>query len=194
MKDEILNTAERLFLKYGLRSVSIDDICNELHISKKTFYAYFKQKEQLVQEMLDESYRKRAEIKQVSDDERNIIDAILENSSYFVSKQSAAKRHLAFYYDLDKYYPTLHEGFKQKMRDLDRQYLADIIKKGITQGWFREDLNIEFTSILVAETINTLIARKIEGMVMADKIKATTDVLLRIVCNEKGMKYYMEKI
>ena len=52
VKNEILKTAGELFFKYGLRSVSIDDICNEMHISKKTFYVHFKQKDELVECLL----------------------------------------------------------------------------------------------------------------------------------------------
>ena len=53
LRAKILKTSGELFFKFGIRSVSIDDICNDLHISKKTFYTVFKQKDELVVELLD---------------------------------------------------------------------------------------------------------------------------------------------
>ena len=59
LRAKILKTAGELFFKFGIRSVSIDDICNELHISKKTFYTVFKQKDELVVELLDAMSQKK---------------------------------------------------------------------------------------------------------------------------------------
>lgn len=45
-------TANGLFSKYGVCEVSIDDICRKLCISKKTFYQYYAQKEDLVADVV----------------------------------------------------------------------------------------------------------------------------------------------
>jgi AcrR family transcriptional regulator len=52
-KTLIMNTAETLFLKYGFRRVSVDEICRSAKVSRKTFYVYFANKETLVIEILD---------------------------------------------------------------------------------------------------------------------------------------------
>ena len=48
LKDRILETAESLFDARGVRDVTIDDVCRQLSISKKTFYQFYAQKEDLV--------------------------------------------------------------------------------------------------------------------------------------------------
>ena len=48
MKKEIINIASILFLQYGCKNVTMDDIANEMSISKKTIYTYFKNKTDLV--------------------------------------------------------------------------------------------------------------------------------------------------
>ncbi len=53
IKEQITATAKELFLQYGIRSVSVDDICKELRMSKKTFYQYFGQKEELINHLLE---------------------------------------------------------------------------------------------------------------------------------------------
>ena len=51
-KCHIVKTAGEMFFRLGIRSVSIDDICRELGMSKKTFYVYFESKDELVAELL----------------------------------------------------------------------------------------------------------------------------------------------
>ena len=51
-RGHIIKTAGEMFFRLGIRSVSIDDICHELGMSKKTFYVYFESKDELVAQML----------------------------------------------------------------------------------------------------------------------------------------------
>ena len=51
-RNHIIKTAGELFFRLGIRSVSIDDICHELGMSKKTFYVYFASKDELIEQML----------------------------------------------------------------------------------------------------------------------------------------------
>ena len=44
MREKILDTAGNMFLNYGFKSVTMDDIANEIGISKKTIYKYFQNK------------------------------------------------------------------------------------------------------------------------------------------------------
>ena len=51
-REELLENISELFLKYGLRSTSMDDICSHLKISKKTLYQYFSNKDDLVEQIM----------------------------------------------------------------------------------------------------------------------------------------------
>jgi AcrR family transcriptional regulator len=48
IKKKILKAAENLFMKYGVRSISMDDISRHLAVSKKTLYQHFADKEDIV--------------------------------------------------------------------------------------------------------------------------------------------------
>ena len=50
MKEEIVEQAIRLFLQYGFKSITMDEIAQQMHISKKTIYAHFSNKEVLVEQ------------------------------------------------------------------------------------------------------------------------------------------------
>ena len=53
LREHIIKTAGEMFFRLGIRSVSIDDICHELGMSKKTFYVYFESKDALIDQLLD---------------------------------------------------------------------------------------------------------------------------------------------
>ena len=76
-KEIIVQTAIRMFHQLGIRNVSIDDICSELRISKKTFYTHFQQKEELVDAVL--IYSKTKELEKFSKNlhGKNAIDALI---------------------------------------------------------------------------------------------------------------------
>ena len=52
VQTQIINKAEDLFLRYGLKSVTMDDIARKLGISKKTLYQYVENKTDLVSKIM----------------------------------------------------------------------------------------------------------------------------------------------
>ena len=52
-KEKISQTAVQLFLDKGYTNVTIQDICNELHITKPTLYKYVNNKEELILDLYD---------------------------------------------------------------------------------------------------------------------------------------------
>jgi len=76
-EEVILQKSLDLFIEFGIRNVSIDTICNELRISKKTFYSYFKQKEDLVDAIL--TYEEKINIEEMKKrfDDKNAIESLI---------------------------------------------------------------------------------------------------------------------
>ena len=52
----IFKTGKDLFWKYGLKRVTIEEICRESGVSKMTFYKFFTNKKELAKHILDEVY------------------------------------------------------------------------------------------------------------------------------------------
>src|SRR6478735_335731 len=52
-QEKILKTALGLFFKYGIKHVTMDDIAKELGMSKKTIYQFFKEKDDLVNQLCE---------------------------------------------------------------------------------------------------------------------------------------------
>lgn len=192
LKENIIKTSAKLFAKFGLRSVSIDDICSELHISKKTFYNYFQGKSELVEAVINYvlTYRTGRSLK-----ERNawsMVDVIMNNYTHFASHHTQFAKHIVFLYDLEKYYPELNQSFKERLRELDQQRISETIRRGVEEGVFRDDLNVEFTAAMVAATMPSVIEQKRDQLSTVKRMFFCTDIFLHIVCNERGLARYAE--
>ena len=191
LRTKILKTAGELFFKFGIRSVSIDDICNELHISKKTFYTVFKQKDELVVEMLNAMHQKKEkDYQSVLDSSVNVLDLLMQ--SFKKLRHHSVEKHLAFGYDLEKFYPELWHERQIMLKEMDLKYMAQMLRTGIEQGMYREDLNIEATSLLLANLIPNILKELMQvSMNTAQRVDFVLDMLVRMICNEKGMEYYI---
>lgn len=77
ISEEIITKAENLFLKLGIRSVSMDDLCREMGISKKTLYQYFENKDALVKQVIETHVeREQAEINQFVNNSKDALDEL----------------------------------------------------------------------------------------------------------------------
>ena len=194
MKNEILKTAGELFFKYGVRSVSVDDICNEMHISKKTIYVHFKQKDELIEcllnSMRDEDIKKQAEFLNTD----NVIIASIVNYKNLV-KSFNVDKHIAFVYDLEKYYPKIMNKHREEKKLNLINSIKSMIMLGIKQGFFREDINIDLMSAYIASSFYAFLQEKdMISMSNRKKIDFLIDTFYRIISTPKGLECYFENI
>ena len=194
LRAKILKTSGELFFKFGIRSVSIDDICNELHISKKTFYTVFKQKDELIVELLDAMRQKKEKDYQlVLTPSVNVLDLLMQ--SFKTLRQHSMEKHLAFGFDLEKFYPELWHERQMMLKEMDLKYMAQMLRTGIEQGMYREDLNIEATAVLLANLIPNVLKDLMQvSMNTAQRVDFVLDMIVRMICNEKGLEYYQSTI
>ena len=196
IKSDILNAATALFKKCGLRSVSIDDVCKELHISKKTFYHYFKQKEELIEQVLrdfHEEHKSKANLWN-EDEEKNCIDVLMELDKKMKFNTAENDEHISMLFDLEKYYPRIFQRHVEVIRAIQYEGMKRFIYKGLDEGIFRQDLDIDLTSLFIALQFGNL-KTSVLAKTRKDVFRAFCffrDVIIRILTNEKGMAYYLE--
>ena len=175
-----------------MRSVSIDDICNELHISKKTFYAHFKQKEELVESLLAQMCCKHDSATQQSTNDENVIDMLLNNTSRFKSS-GMAEKHINFFYDLQKYYPEISAQHDLAMKMQKVEQTKMVLHKGIEQGLFRADMNVDamalFGHIKFTQVFQEL--REKADLTISQTVDFILEAFFRLVTTEKGLEYYL---
>ncbi|MBT8316732.1 MAG: TetR/AcrR family transcriptional regulator [Lutibacter sp.] len=145
MKRTILQKASEIFLKLGFKSVTMDDIANELAISKKTIYKYFKNKEDLVD--ITTSYLHEEMHKSVlciCDKGYNAIEENFEIKKMF--KDLLKNSDDSPMFQLKKYYPKTYSKVMTKEFTMFKDCILNNIEKGIKEGLYRKDIDKELTT------------------------------------------------
>jgi AcrR family transcriptional regulator len=138
----ILATARELYMKYGIKSITMDDVARELAISKKTLYQYVNDKDELVGKVIDnEILIRQEEICKCFRIGYNAIEELFEIS--FFMNNLMRNQNPATQYDLKKYYPQHFQKTEKARRDGIYSYIHLNLKKGIKEGLYREELNKE---------------------------------------------------
>lgn len=191
---QILKKSGEMFFKLGIRSVSIDDICHELGISKKTFYVYFASKDELVAQLLHVSIDEMANRMENwlrLHDFRQLISILLTQKD--VNKKDV-RSVPQLVYDLKKYYPQQFAEFQVKLFEVQKDYLKQYLEQGIREGLVREQLDVEMTAMLLAK-LHTDAIRDMEqiesyGYKMHTYSQTAKDILIRGVLSEEGFALY----
>ncbi len=167
----IVDKSCKLFQKYGIKSVSMDDIARECGISKKTLYESVKDKHELVKYVIDSEYSKDSHAPHNVDfTNLNAVDIL------FIVYKSAIdffkEFNLSMEYDLQKYYPDLYAKNIKRRREHIYQKMVMNMEQGRKEGSFRKDFNIDI--------IARLHLLKIEGLLQSDIFEDTDYTIVEI--------------
>jgi hypothetical protein len=145
MKEKILEKASDMFLNLGFKSVTMDDLANEMGISKKTIYTHFENKTKLVQECTFTLLNHiNCGIDFICSSGKNPIEELYDIKKFVISQLKDEKSSPQ--YQLQKYYPKIFENLGKKQYELMQECTVNNIKRGLELGIYRENLNIEFIS------------------------------------------------
>jgi DNA-binding XRE family transcriptional regulator len=138
----ILQKVRELYTKFGIKSITMDDVAAELGISKKTLYQHVTDKEDLVDKFIDNEIELRQ--KQICECFKigyNAIEELFEISLFMnklMREQNPATEH-----DLKKYYPEQYQKIAKVRREGMFSYILLNIKKGKKEGLYRNDMDDE---------------------------------------------------
>jgi AcrR family transcriptional regulator len=189
-KEHILKSAEELFFRYGVKSVTMDDIATHLGMSKKTIYNFFKDKDELLSVFAQTFVnRNSGAFEHVCKGANNAIDEIFCVMKHL--RNMFLQMNPKLFYELQKYYPHAW----QQLRDFREKHVAEMIQKnlekGIKQGVYRSDINIVILAKLRLEEIDMAMNNNLFPM---DKFNITQVQLtlfehfLYGICTLKGHK------
>jgi len=147
MKETILKKTGDRFLKFGFKSVTMDDLANDLGISKKTIYKYFKNKHDLVEQTVTHVHETCMHaINGVCNIGFNAIHENFEVKKVF--KDLLKSNDDSPMYQLKKYYPKIHEKVMSKEFLMFQDCISTNVEKGIEEGLYRKDINISVVTRL----------------------------------------------
>ncbi len=141
IKEKILNKAGNSFLKFGFKSITMDDIANDLGISKKTIYKYFNNKRELVSQTVIHLHEDcLCKVEGVCKVGYNAIEENFEVKKIFKDMFQASTDESPMY-QLEKYYPKVFEKVMKKEFIMFQECIAKNIEKGIEEGLYRKDID-----------------------------------------------------
>ena len=149
---EILNGASELFMRYGVKSITMDEIARHLSISKKTIYQHFSDKDELVLIFAKVILQKQQDhILALENNFTNIIEGIMHMSDFVRSTVCNINPSLLF--DLKKYFPKAWKIFQTHKKEFLKDHIKRMLVRGVEQGYFRNDINLEVIARMRIEII-----------------------------------------
>jgi TetR/AcrR family transcriptional regulator, cholesterol catabolism regulator len=142
MKERIQQKAEELFKRYGIRSVTMDEISFQLGISKKTLYQSFTDKEEIVNavfdRMMDENKSKCVMDKELAD---NAIHEVFLAFDHVL--QMFTEMNPAIIFDLHKYHPNVYVKFNAYKYEFLYNVIKENLQRGVKEELYRPEINID---------------------------------------------------
>ena len=192
----ILEKVRGLYLKYGIKSITMDDVSRELGISKKTLYQYVCDKTELVAKVLDlDEHKVDCEFENKEGAEKNAIIEMID--IYRNVNKMIKESNPSTVYDLKKYYPELYHHYVDVRRKRMYQSILANIKKGKQQGLYRSDLDESFISkliVITAEKISDANNDNFEELTSPKFFREFFIYHIRGISNVKGIKMLEENI
>ena len=151
-KERILEKADELFNRYGLRSVSMDDIAAQAGMSKKTLYQYYADKEELVSEVFTGIMEcNKCNCQEALQKSENAIHEIF--LAFDKVQQMFADIHPGILFDMEKYHQPTFAKFKAFRDSFIYSMISTNLEKGIKEGLYRDDIDID---IITRYRINSI--------------------------------------
>lgn len=153
LRERIVTVAFELFMKYGVRSVTMDQISGHLGISKRTLYETFRDKNQLLRDGLDYYTNiKRKDAKELIKQSDNVIETIYK----LARKGEEMKQRInpLFFEDIRKYHPDVHALITTEGKYRDYSLTHELLRKGINEGLFNKGLDIALVNNFFHQVMN----------------------------------------
>jgi AcrR family transcriptional regulator len=142
IKDRILNHAQKLFMRNGIKSVSMDDIAADMAMSKKTLYKWFENKDQIVLAGITNHLNGvQCDCAVVASKAANAVEEMLLLSKW--ADEQFADVHPSIFNDMKKYHPTAWELFRSHKNTFILAQIIQNLRRGMAEGLFRADLDVE---------------------------------------------------
>lgn len=186
LHQRILNEAMREFYSRGIKAVKMDDIAQNLAISKRTLYEIYRNKEELLLEGIknaeDEFDLNMAEF--IKTYGNNVMDIMIE--FYHMQLKFMSEVSPLFFEELNKYDQVLYY-LETKHRERDAK-AAEFFKRGIQEGFFRADANYEIVTeigrVAIEHSFKSQMYKKYSLQTITQNIVL---LIIRGICTQQGL-------
>lgn len=144
-QERIVSKAHELFMRYGIRSVSMDEVANHLGMSKKTIYQFYADKDALVEDVMDiEISEKQEECSRHRRKSENAIHEIFMAVDNLL--ELLTKMNPSLIFDLEKYHPKAFKKYNEYKNSFLYTLIKENIEWGKKEGLYREEIQADIMS------------------------------------------------
>jgi len=192
----IIKNAGGLYLKFGIKSVTLDYVAQELGISKKTLYQFFKNKADLISQVVD--YYLENPVFDLNDSKHgNAIDRYFILRKHIIGILKYYNNNQEF--ELKKLYPKLYRKVQKYKRERIYINTVENLKDGMDSGLYRSDLDVEIIAKLqVGRMLLTLnpeygifTVTELSNIELYDKVM---EYHMYSICTEEGIRYFQKQL
>ena len=195
-EEDIIKKIGNLFVQFGIKSLTMDDISRKLGISKKTLYQFVSSKKDLVKKVVQVQIKnQQEEIQKLLEGKGNAVDRLLEAHRYIGSLHSFSQNQMLLF-DIQKYHPEAWGCICDHKVDYVYQSVLDNLSRGIKEGLYRKNLIPELIGQLYLAMISVFTTKGEvlnESYSKEDVYSAFMEFYLRGVLSEKGLEYFKQK-
>ena len=198
IREKIIELAMEKMKQVGIKSISIDDLCHEIGISKKTFYVYFDAKDNLVAAMLRKHEDNLVNGVKMTVEGKTVLELLL-SFMQIAGETKDVRRVPPLVHDLKKYYPILYKEHLERVRTFARDIMREQIARGVEEGLFRADLDVEKTATIMSFAHNEML--NVAPTIPEDKhvtawmhTRYALDIFMRGIISEQGKRLIEEKL
>ncbi len=151
-RDRILSAAEELFMRYGFRTITMDEIAKHLGVSKKTIYQHFADKDEIVCQCISNHLDcEKCTAAEIWMNVTNPVEEFIIEAQHL--KFTLNSVHPTILFELRKYHPKAWEIFQDHKEKWILQSIIDNLKKGVELGFYRPDVDPDILARLRVEQI-----------------------------------------
>jgi len=191
IKDYIIDGADKLFCQYGFKSVTMDDIAKNLGVSKKTIYQNFKDKNELINILIrDRIVNQDLQMNKCVVESENAVQEVfigMQDMDFFLATMNPM-----LFYDLQKYHQEAWLNFIAFKEKEIGKTVAQNLQRGIAEGFYREELNVEIITRMRLNQIDTIFTQNnlydTTKYSLANIMVEITRHFLFGICNNEGLK------
>ena len=145
VKERILTKAADLFMRYGIRSITMDEIASQLGISKKTIYQFFTDKDDMVSAVIEREIKENeVECLQYKDQAADAVQEI------FIAVEDLDEMlkymNPLMLYDLEKHHPRAFQKLREYKYQFLYQAILDNLTRGRQEGVYRTDFQMDIVA------------------------------------------------
>lgn len=192
---EILFQAGELFSKYGIKSMTMDDISRQLGISKKTLYQYVDNKKDLVKKSIQLHIDdEQCCMEDVLSSEGNAIDELMKMTKMVGSQMK--EMHPSVIFDLKKYHLEAYKCLANHRDDFIYTNIKRNIESGMQSGLYRSNINPEILTRLYLSMVNVIMDPQVSTLEEYSNSEIYIEMIryhIRGIASAKGREYLKQK-